>query len=185
MIRNLLMLPAAIAAKWFPMQAQTAQTASQASSIYEFTVETIDGKTRSLREYEGNVVLIVNVASRCGLTPQYAGLQELYDTHHPDGLVILGFPANDFLGQEPGSNADIQQFCSLNYGVSFPMFSKISVKGRDMHPLYKYLSQTTGTTPQWNFHKYLVDRQGRVVKSFSPQTLVDSGEFQAALKSLL
>lgn len=140
-------------------------TPTQAQSIYDFTMTTIEGEERSLARYEGQVVLVVNVASRCGLTPQYADLQELYDTYHDQGLVVLGFPANDFMGQEPGSNEQIQEFCEQKFGVTFPMFAKISVKGSERHPLYAYLEEATNERPGWNFHKYLIDRQGQQVVS--------------------
>ena len=134
--------------------------------IYDCTATTIDGREQSLRAYAGNVLLVVNVASQCGLTPHYQGLQELYETFGARGLVVLGFPANDFGGQEPGSSQDIARFCQVNYGVSFPMFAKTSVVGPDANPLYRDLAAQSGKRPQWNFHKYLVDRNGAVVASF-------------------
>ena len=140
-------------------------------TIYSFTAKDISGKERSLAEFVGKALLIVNVASRCGFTPQYKGLQSLYQRYRERGFEILAFPANDFLGQEPGTDADIASFCSLTYGVTFPMFSKISVKGKGIHPLYAFLTGRE-TNPKfegkirWNFSKFLVDRAGNVVDRF-------------------
>jgi glutathione peroxidase len=144
-------------------------------SIYDFTVERIDGQTQSLSDYNGKVLLIVNTASQCGFTPQYKGLQELHEKYQDSGLQILGFPCNQFGGQEPGSNAEIQQFCTLNYGVSFPMFAKVNVNGPDTVPLYQYLKEQAkgafGTEViKWNFTKFLVDRNGKIVKRFASNT---------------
>lgn len=141
------------------------------SSVLDFTMKNIDGKDVNLGDYRGKVLLIVNVASRCGFTPQYADLQELYTQYKDEGLVILGFPANNFMGQEPGTDVQIKQFCSMNYGVTFPIFSKISVKGKDKHPLYQFLTDKnrnpkTGGEITWNFNKFLVNRQGQVVSRF-------------------
>jgi len=140
-------------------------------TIYSFVAKDIGGKERSLSEFAGRALLIVNVASKCGFTPQYKGLQSLYERYRERGFEILAFPANDFLGQEPGTDADIKSFCSLNYGVTFPMFSKISVKGKGIHPLYAFLTGRE-TNPKfegkirWNFSKFLVDRAGNVVDRF-------------------
>lgn len=155
------------------------------SSLYDFTLTTIDGEARSLADFEGKVVLIVNVASRCGLTPQYADLQALYERYQDQGLVILGFPANNFGGQEPGSNEQVAEFCQKNYGVTFPMFAKISVKGGDRHPLYAYLDQATGEQPGWNFHKYLIDRTGQSVQSIASRTRATDDEVIAAVEAYL
>lgn len=141
--------------------------------VLGFTMKDIDGKDQNLEQYKGKVVMIVNVASRCGYTPQYKSLQKLYDEKKDKGFVILAFPANNFRGQEPGSDADIKQFCSDQYKVTFPLFSKISVKGDDQHPLYKKLSsqpKPIGGDPQWNFQKFIVDRDGNVVARFDPKT---------------
>ena len=140
-------------------------------TIYDCTLPDIAGRPVNLGAFQGRVLLLVNVASRCGFTPQYAGLQQLYTRYQSRGLVVLGFPANNFLGQEPGTDADIKSFCSLNYGVTFPMFSKISVKGKGIHPLYAFLTGRE-TNPKfegkirWNFSKFLVDRAGNVVDRF-------------------
>jgi glutathione peroxidase len=150
----------------FTMQGRSAMT-----NIYDFIMKDIDGKEVSLSIFKGKVILIVNVASKCGFTPQYQGLEELYKTYKDKGLVILGFPANNFLGQEPGSNEEIRNFCSLTYGVTFPIFSKISVKGKDIHPFYAFLTDKE-TDPKfggkitWNFNKFLVARDGTVINRF-------------------
>ena len=120
--------------------------------------------------YEGRVVLVVNTASRCGNTPQYDGLEKLYTEYGEDGLVVLGFPSNDFMGQEPGTEDEIKEFCRLTYGVEFPMFEKTTVKGDAAHPFYRQLADVSGTYPTWNFHKYLIGRNGEYVTEFSPRT---------------
>jgi len=146
-------------------------TPTDSNGIYSFTPLDIDGKPANLSQYRGKVLLIVNTASRCGYTPQYEGLQGIYEKYRDAGLVVLGFPANNFKGQEPGTEQEIKQFCTLKYNVTFPMFSKISVTGPDKHPLYKYLTAKE-TNPNhggeitWNFNKFLVDRQGRIVSRF-------------------
>ncbi|HBK87875.1 MAG: glutathione peroxidase [Cyclobacteriaceae bacterium] len=130
-------------------------------SLYEFKMAAIDGKSIDFSQYKGKTVLIVNVASKCGYTPQYADLQKLQDTFGSK-VVILGFPANNFGAQEPGTNAEISSFCQKNYGVTFQMFEKISVKGEDQHPLYAWLKEKTGQEPSWNFCKYLIKPDGSV-----------------------
>lgn len=150
----------------------------------DFTMNRIDGEPESLEAYKGRVVMVVNVASACGLTPQYEGLQALYTEKSDEGLVILGFPANNFGDQEPGTNKQIQEFCTGEYHVTFPMFEKISVTGEDQHPLYGRLSQEGGA-PTWNFTKYLVDRQGRVVARFDPRTQPDDAALVAKVEELL
>ncbi|MEX1140398.1 MAG: glutathione peroxidase [Bacteroidota bacterium] len=151
---------------------------SDSSPLYSFTMETIDGKDRSLAEYKGKVLLLVNVASECGYTPQYKDLEEVYRRYNKQGFAVLGFPANNFGSQEPGTDEEIKAFCSTNYGVTFDMFSKISVKGADQHPMYKYLT-TESPVPgevKWNFQKYLVDRKGTVVAMFPTRTKpIDAG----------
>ena len=147
-------------------------------SPLDFKVKTIDGKEQNLSDYKGKVVLFVNVASKCGLTPQYKGLEALYEKYKDQGFVILGFPANNFGSQEPGSNEEIKQFCTSKYDVQFPMMSKISVKGDDKHPLYHYLTEkeTAGDMAgevEWNFHKYLVDREGKLIASIPSRTKPD------------
>lgn len=122
------------------------------------------------QEYDGKVLLVVNTASKCGNTPQYEGLEKLYEQYGDDGLVVLGFPSNDFLGQEPGTEQEIQEFCRLTYKVRFPMFEKTTVKGSDAHPFFAQLAADAGTYPTWNFHKYLVGRNGQLIREFSPRT---------------
>ena len=143
-------------------------------SILDFNMKDTNGVETPIRTFEGKVLLVVNVASKCGLTPQYQKLQTLYERYKDKGLEILGFPANNFLGQEPGSDSEIRDFCSANYGVTFRLFAKISVKGRDIHPLYKFLTDPS-TNPKfpgkigWNFAKFLIDRAGNVVARFEPK----------------
>ena len=148
----------------------------------------LDGSEEDLSLYKGKVVMLVNVASKCGLTPQYKGLQALYDRYGPKGLVILGFPANDFMGQEPGTDEEIGQFCELNFGVTFPLFSKISVKGEAMHPLYREITtmpEPIGGDVLWNFQKYLLNKSGDVVRKIGPQTKPEDPEVSAAIEALL
>lgn len=141
---------------------------SQQKSFYDFTVKTIDGKDLPLSTFKGRRVMVVNVASKCGFTPQYAKLEELYSKYKGDNFAIIGFPANNFLNQEPGSNEEIKEFCTLNYGVTFPMMEKISVKGKNIAPLYKWLTEKSENGVQdapvsWNFCKYLIDENGKWV----------------------
>lgn len=179
------------------------------SSIYEIPVQKISGEDASLGEFKGKVLLIVNVASKCGLTPQYEGLESMYEQFRGQGLVVAGFPANDFKSQEPGTNEEIQSFCTTNYGVKFPMFSKITVAGTGKHPLYSALIASqpkaisvaevpfreklkgygieTNPDPEilWNFEKFLVSRDGTVVKRFAPDTAPDAPELVGAIKAEL
>jgi len=155
-----------------------------------FKAKTIDGKTVDLEDYEGKVVLIVNTASRCGLTPQYAGLQQMYEKYQGKGFVVLGFPCNQFGRQEPGTEAEIKQFCSANYNVSFPMFSKIDVNGGEAAPIYKYLtSQDTKPAGKgdisWNFEKFLIDRDGQLVGRYAPRTKPDDADLVKAVEAEL
>lgn len=148
---------------------------AQQKSFYDFTVKTIDGKELALSTFKGKKILVVNVASKCGFTPQYAKLEELYTKYGKDNFVIIGFPANNFLSQEPGSNEEIKEFCTLNYGVTFPMMAKISVKGKDIAPLYKWLTQKSENGVEdakvgWNFHKFLIDENGNWVASYGSTT---------------
>lgn len=143
-------------------------------SIYDFEVEGLDGNPIRFQQFKGKKILIVNTASRCGLTPQYEGLEKLYKTYSKN-LVIVGFPANNFMGQEPGSNSEIKAFCQKNYGVTFPMAEKISVKGNDTHPLYKFLKESAekkgfDNPVTWNFGKFLLDEKGELIATFSPRT---------------
>ncbi|MFM7231729.1 MAG: glutathione peroxidase [bacterium] len=163
------------------------KTAPAAQGVHSFTVTTIDGKSRSLADYRGRALLIVNTASRCGFTKQYATLETLYDTYKARGFEVLAFPANDFMGQEPGTNEEIQKFCTTKYSTSFPLFAKVKVKGDDMVPLYRYLTKNSGYPGDipWNFTKFLVDANGQVVARFDPRTAPDSPELVAALEKVL
>lgn len=178
-------------------------------SLYDIPLNRIDGSHTALEAYRGKVLLIVNVASECGLTPQYTGLEALYQRYHEQGLEVLGFPANEFGAQEPGSNEEIQNFCSRNYGVKFPMFEKIIVKGEGIHPLYQNLTlaepqaddlgdssfaenlakygikQDQPGAVLWNFEKFLVDRQGKVIGRFAPGVTPEDPKFVAAIEAAL
>lgn len=170
-----------------PSQGEAPAT-KEPSSVLDFTMNRIDGTAQSLAAYRGQVMLIVNTASRCGLTPQYAGLQKMYEARKDRGFVILGFPANNFGNQEPGSNEEIAEFCSSTYSVTFPMFEKISVTGRDQHPLYRFLSSQPapiGGDPKWNFTKFLVDRSGKVVARFEFRVRPDDEEMLKQIDELL
>jgi len=180
-----------------------------AATVYDIPVRRIDGRAASLADHKGAVMLIVNVASQCGLTPQYAELEEIYETYRDRGLVVLGFPANEFAGQEPGSNAEIQQFCQTKFGVKFPMFEKIVVKGDGQHPLYQRLIAAVPTAQQnpngtlrktlekhglgptndadimWNFEKFLVNRNGEVVGRFAPDISPKDSAITAAIENEL
>ncbi len=155
------------------------------TSLHEFSVKNIDGKETKLSDYQGKAVLIVNVASQCGYTPQYKGLETLYKTYKDRGFVILGFPSNDFGAQEPGTDEQIKQFCGLKYDVSFDMFSKVKVKGSDKVGLYKYLTEATKAEVQWNFNKFLVDKSGKVVKYYASGVSPESPELKKDIESLL
>ncbi|MCK2006019.1 glutathione peroxidase [[Brevibacterium] frigoritolerans] len=144
-------------------------------SIYEFEVKKINGETISLEEYKGKVMIIVNTASKCGFSPQYDDLQSLYVQYKEDGLVVLGFPCNQFLNQEPGDDLEIDSYCKLNHGVTFPMFAKVNVKGKEAHPLFSYLTENApgvmgSKSIKWNFTKFLIDSNGNIVSRFAPKT---------------
>lgn len=161
-----------------------------ASGVLDFTLNSLDGKPAPLAEYRGKVILIVNVASRCGYTPQYAGLEKIYEKYKDQGFAILGFPANNFGGQEPGSNEEIKTFCSSKYQVTFPMYSKVSVKGADATPLYQFLTDqkinpATGGEIKWNFTKFLVDRNGKVIARFEPAITPESADVTGAIEKAL
>jgi glutathione peroxidase len=160
-----------------------------ASSIYTFTLPSIDGKPMPLADFKGKVVLMVNVASQCGYTPQYTALEALYEKYKDQGFVIVGFPANNFGAQEPGTNAEIKTFCSRKYSVTFPLYSKVSVKGGDQTALYRYLTKEANPAVagdiKWNFTKFLVDRSGNVVERFEPAVTPDSKEVVSAVEKLL
>ena len=157
------------------------------SSIYKIKVKDIIGNDVSLSRYKGKVLLIVNVASKCGFTPQYNDLQALYDEYQSEDFVILGFPSNNFLNQEPGSNEDINRFCISNYGVTFPMFSKLSVKGKNQHPLYEYLTSKElngrkNFPVQWNFQKFLIDKKGKIAHVFTPTERVKTPKIKRIIQ---
>jgi glutathione peroxidase len=156
-------------------------------TVYNFSADRIHGETQTLADYQGKVLLIVNTASNCGFTPQYKGLQALYDTYRERGLEILGFPCNQFANQEPGTSDEIHSFCEINFGVKFPLFDKIDVKGPNAHPLFQHLTeQAPGfltKTIKWNFTKFLIDREGRVVERFAPTTKPE--DIAAAIEKLL
>ena len=162
----------------------TSVAGAQQKSFYDFTVKTIDGKDLPLSTFKGKKVLVVNVASKCGFTPQYAKLEELYEKYGKDDFVVIGFPANNFLHQEPGTNEEIKEFCTLNYGVTFPMMEKISVKGSSMHPVYEFLTKKSkngvmNSSVKWNFQKYLLNENGELEKVISPKTQPDDRSITA------
>lgn len=160
--------------------------AAEQNSIYSIEATSIDGESVTLSTYKGKVLLIVNVASQCGFTPQYEGLQELHKKYGEQGLVVLGFPSNDFGGQEPGSESEIKQFCTSRFGVSFPMFSKVHTKGEHQHPLYALLTQSTGgRSVGWNFEKFLVNRKGVVIERFDSNVTPASTELTSAIQKAL
>ena len=159
-------------------------------NVHDFSAKTIDGKDKKLSDYKGKAMLVVNVASECGLTPQYDGLEKLHEKYAKKGLAILGFPANEFGAQEPGSNDEIKSFCKTNYGVKFDMFGKVKVKGRGIDPLFAFLTSKTdnptfGGAIKWNFNKFLVDKNGKVIGRFEPQVEPTSAELVAAIEKAL
>lgn len=165
-------------------------TASHVTSIYDFTMKSIDGQPVKLKSYKGKVVMVVNVASKCGFTPQYAGLEALYTKYKDRGFVIVGVPANNFASQEPGTNAEIKTFCSRKYNVTFPMMAKVSVLGADKTPLYQFLTDKSenpqvGGEIKWNFTKFLFSRDGKPVARFEPAVTPESPQVQAAIESAL
>ena len=173
-----------------PPAAPTALAEKPMTNVLTFALKDINGQDAPLKQYEGKVLLLVNVASKCGLTPQYKQLQEVYTKYQPQGLVILGFPANNFGGQEPGTHEQIVAFCTKNYGVTFPLYGKVSVKGQDQCEFYRYLTSKE-TNPAfagditWNFEKFLVNRHGAIVARFSPKTRPDAPEVIKAIEAEL
>ena len=159
-----------------------------AGSIYDIKVKDIDGKQTTLKPYEGKVILIVNVASKCGLTPQYKALESLYEKYKDKGFVILGFPCNQFNSQEPGTSDEIKKFCTDKYNVTFPLYEKIDVNGANRHQLYVTLAGAESPFPgdiKWNFGKFLISRDGKIIKRFEPKTTPDSAEVTAAVEAAL
>jgi len=164
------------------------QSIVYAASIHEIAVKDIDGKDTSLGAYKGKVLLIVNVASKCGLTPQYKALEALHEKYKDKGFTVLGFPCNQFGEQEPGTNEEIKQFCSSKYNVTFPLFDKLDVKGEKQHPLYVALAGKDSPYPgdiKWNFGKFLIGRDGKIIKRFEPKTTPDAPEVTAAIEAAL
>src|SRR5256885_8851533 len=162
--------------------------AAHAASLHEIQVKDIDGKETKLNAYKGKVLLIVNVASKCGLTPQYQALEGLHEKYKDKGFAVLGFPCNQFMGQEPGTNEEIKQFCSSKYNVSFPLFDKLDVNGPNRHPLYSALAGKESPFPgdiKWNFGKFLIGRDGKIIKRFEPKTTPDSPEVVQAIEAAL
>jgi len=161
-----------------------------AKTIYDFNAQRIDGSSASLDEYRGKVILVVNTASKCGFTKQYDGLQKLYLDHKDHGLVILGFPANNFMNQEPGDNSEIADFCRINFGVSFPLFAKISVRGKNIHPLFDWLTSKRENPEfagkvSWNFNKFLISKEGKLIARFGSRTTLDDPALIAAIQTAL
>lgn len=166
------------------------EQANDEQSIHQFTVKNIKGEEVSLADYKGKALLIVNTASKCGFTPQLDGMEKVYEEFREEGFEVLAFPSNDFAGQEPLEGEDIQQFCVMKYNAEYPIFDKVSVKGKDASPLFKFLSDKklngkVSSTPKWNFHKYLVDKDGKVVDYFYSTTGPDSSKIKRAIKKLL
>jgi glutathione peroxidase len=170
------------------LAATTLVTAAAVVSLYDIPLKDIDGKAATLKPYEGKVILIVNVASKCGFTPQYAGLEALYTKYKDRGLVVCGFPCNQFGAQEPGTEADIKQFCTSKYNVTFPMFSKVEVNGQDRHPLYVQLAGKDSPFPgdiKWNFTKFLIGRDGKILNRFDSRVKPGSEDMTAAIEAAL
>lgn len=180
LVRTILL--ATLASVCLPFAAQ----AAECGALLDRELRPLAGKTpESLCKHQGKVLLIVNTASKCGFTPQYEGLEAMHERLAPRGFAVLGFPSNDFLGQEPGTEEQIQEFCTLTYGVKFPMYEKLHVKGKNAAPLYQALREATGEAPGWNFHKYLLNRRGEVVASFGSRTTPDDPKLLARVEELL
>jgi glutathione peroxidase len=179
-----------IAAVMFTAACMAQQKVVEMNRLHEINAETIGGEMMQLSTYSGNVLLIVNTAGKCGFTGQFEGLQKLYESYSEQGLVILGFPSNDFLNQEPGSNEEIESFCTVNYGVTFPMFAKVTVKGEKRHPLYAFLTDKE-TNPEfsgritWNFNKFLVSREGEVIGRFGSRIKPGNKKLITAIEAAL
>lgn len=181
MRKQLIAIAALVAMAGITLQAEE----KAVSEVLNHTVKNIEGKDVNLADYQGKVVLVVNVASKCGLTPQYKGLEAVYEKYKDKGFVVLGFPCNQFGGQEPGSEADIQQFCTDKYNVSFPMFSKIDVNGNNTSKLYQSLKAKFPGDIKWNFEKFLINKKGEVVSRHDPKQKPDSAELVAAIEAEL
>ena len=185
-----LLLVTVVAVTTFSTTAKTSTKPTAAKSVHEFALKNIDGQDVKLDAYKGKVTLLVNVASKCGYTPQYDGLQAIYAKYKDQGFVVLGFPANNFMGQEPGTNEEIKAFCQTKFNVSFPLFTKISVKGADIHPLYQFLTSKE-TNPEfggditWNFNKFLVDKNGKVIARFATKDKPEDEKITQAIEQAL
>ena len=166
------------------MAGQASASGDSVMSFYDLTANTLDGAPKKLSDYKGKVLVVVNTASQCGYTPQYAGLETLYENYKDKGLVVLGFPSNDFGGQEPGTAAEIKTFCEKKYNVTFPMFAKVKTKGEGQSPVYAFLVAKDGA-PKWNFHKYVVGKDGHVTASFPSSVKPDSEELKRAIEAAL
>lgn len=173
------------AAAVLPVDAAAPPAGAGCDGLLDYRMTTLQGKPANLCDYRGKVVLVVNTASYCGYTPQYKGLEALYKDYRDKGLVVVGFPSNDFGAQEPGSNEEVADFCERTYKVTFPMMEKVSVAAGHPHPLYAKLAGATGAAPQWNFHKYLIDRDGRTVKSFPSKVEPDAPELLKSIEQML
>jgi glutathione peroxidase len=190
MIRRFLAIAPLFALVGASVAFATSEGKQEADSVLDFTMKDINGQDVDLSKYKGDVILVVNVASKCGLTPQYEGLEAVYEKYKDQGFVVLGFPANEFGKQEPGTNSEIQQFCKATYGVKFPMFSKIVVKGEGIHPLYQFLTgektnpKFAGDIP-WNFTKFLVNRKGEVIARFEPKEEPESEKVAKAIEAAI
>lgn len=183
-----LMIVGVIALAFFTRSASSQNAhRAKAKNVLDFTMKTIDGEARSLSVYKGNVLMIINTASKCGYTPQYETLEQLYRTYKENGLRVLAFPANNFLWQEPGTNEQIKEFCTTKYDVTFDLFEKISVKGRNKHPLYRYITEDSPLSGEikWNFQKYLVNREGKIVARFVSTVDPMSREIREKVEQLL
>lgn len=172
---------------WGAKSSAKKQPLTPPDSFYDISIQSIEGDSLDLNQFKGKVVLVVNVASRCGYTPQYKGLEEMYQSYREKGLVILGVPSNDFMGQEPGTAEEIQSFCQLNYGVTFPLTEKIHVKGRNQHPLYQYLVNQSSFKGEisWNFNKIVLDKKGNVVKRFGSMVKPTSKQIVGVINQYL
>ncbi len=172
-----------------PIETMSTDKNTEQNTLYDYVIQDIEGNDLSLGVYKGKVLLIVNVASRCGYTPQYEGLQNIYEIYNDKGFVVLGFPANNFMGQEPGTEEDIKQFCTLNYGVTFPMSSKVSVRGSDQDPLFTYLTSQPNEDFEggirWNFEKFLIDKEGNLQRRFRSGVEPESEDLTKAIEALL
>ncbi|VAV89493.1 Glutathione peroxidase [hydrothermal vent metagenome] len=184
-IGGLLLVGAAIAAGAAWLTYGTGKKVTAKGSAHDFSFQSIDGEALPLKSFEGKALLLVNTASQCGFTPQYEGLETLYETYGKDGLVVLGAPSNDFGGQEPGTEAEIKEFCQVNFNIKFPMTAKVSTKGEDVHPFYAWIRAETGDGPKWNFHKYLIAPDGTLVGSFPSAVKPMSSEMTKAVQQVL